>query len=49
MTLHSLDHALAGFWVEFLRHLWQSALVILPLFAVARPLRTAPARLAHPC
>ncbi len=47
MTLHSLDHALAGFWVEFLRHLWQSALVILPLFAVARALRTAPARWAH--
>jgi TonB family protein len=34
-------------WVDVLRHLWQPALVVLPLFVVARVLRMAPARWSH--
>ena len=47
MTIAVLDRALGVLWIEVLRHLWQSALVVLPLFFVARVLRTAPARWSH--
>ncbi len=47
MSLAALDHTLGVFWIEFLRHLWQSALVLLPLFLLAHVLRSAPARWSH--
>ena len=47
MSLAALDHTLGVFWIELLRHLWQSALVLLPLFLLARVLRSAPARWSH--
>ncbi len=37
---------LAGAWLAVAVHLWQSTLVLLPLFLLARWLRSAPARLA---
>lgn len=40
-----LGTALLKFWSSMLNHLWQSSLVILPLFLLARGLRQAPARL----
>ncbi len=47
MSIAALDRALGALWIDVLRHLWQSALVLLPLFFVARVLRTAPARWSH--
>jgi TonB family protein len=47
MSIVVLDRALGALWIDVLRHLWQSALVVLPLFFVARVLRTAPARWSH--
>jgi TonB family protein len=43
----ALDRTLGLFWFELLRHLWQSALVLAPLFLVAHVLRSAPARWSH--
>jgi len=40
-----LGTALLKFWSSMLNHLWQSSLVIVPLFLLARGLRQAPARL----
>ena len=47
MSVAGLDQALGALWIDVFRHLWQSALIVLPLFAVARVLRTAPARWSH--
>lgn len=47
MSLVALDRILGLFWIEVLRHLWQTALVVLPLFLVAFVLRSAPARWSH--
>ena len=47
MSVAGLDRALGALWIDVLRHLWQSALVVLPLFLVVRVLRTAPARWSH--
>jgi TonB family protein len=47
MSIVALDRALGAFWIEVLRHLWQSTLVLLPLFFLARVLRTAPAHWSH--
>jgi TonB family protein len=47
MSLATLDRSLGVIWLEVLRHLWQSALVVLPLFFLAYVLRTAPARWSH--
>ena len=47
MRLAAVDHTLGVIWIELLRHLWQSALVLLPLFLLAHVLRTAPARWSH--
>ena len=47
MSLAGLDRALGILWIGVLRHLWQSALVVLPLFPLARVLRSAPARWPH--
>ena len=47
MSVTVLDRALGALWIDVLWHLWQSALVVLPLFFVARVLRTAPARWSH--
>lgn len=47
MSTAALDQALGVLWIDMLRHLWQSALVMLPLFVVARVLRMAPARWSH--
>jgi TonB family protein len=47
MNLASLDQDLGVLWVGLLRHLWQSTLIVLPLFLVARALRSAPARWSH--
>ena len=47
MSAAGLGQALGTLWMDVLRHLWQSALILLPLFVVARVLRTAPARWSH--
>jgi len=47
MSLAALDHTLGVIWIGVLRHLWQSALVLLPLFLLAHVLRSAPARWSH--
>ena len=47
MSIVTLDRAIGALWIDVLRHLWQSALVLFPLFLVARVLRTAPARWSH--
>jgi TonB family protein len=47
MNLASLDQDLGVLWVGLLRHLWQSTLIVLPLFLVARALNGAPARWSH--
>lgn len=47
MSAAGLGQALGALWIDVLRHLWQSALILLPLFLVARVLRTAPARWSH--
>ena len=47
MNLATLDRNLGMLWIELLRHLWQSALVLTPLFFVAHVLRSAPARWSH--
>ena len=47
MSLATLDRTVGLMWVELLRHLWQSALVLAPLFLVAHVLRSAPARWSH--
>jgi TonB family protein len=47
MTLAMLDRNLGAIWIELLRHLWQSALILAPLFLVAHVLRSAPARWTH--
>ncbi len=39
--------SLGTFWQGLFLHLWQSTLVILPLFLIGRLLRNAPARLIH--
>jgi TonB family protein len=47
MTLVALDRNLGVIWIELLRHLWQSALILAPLFFIAHVLRSAPARWTH--
>ncbi len=47
MSAAGLGQALGTLWMDVLRHLWQSALILLALFVVARVLRTAPARWSH--
>lgn len=47
MSAAGLGQVLGALWIDVLRHLWQSALILLPLFLVARVLRTAPARWSH--
>jgi TonB family protein len=47
MNLAAFDRALGVIWIEVMRHLWQSALVLSPLFLVAHVLRSAPARWSH--
>jgi TonB family protein len=47
MNLATLDRNLGVIWIDLLRHLWQSALVLTPLFLVAHVLRSAPARWSH--
>jgi TonB family protein len=47
MSLAALDRTLGLLWIDLLRHLWQSAVVLLPLFVLARVLRSAPARWSH--
>ena len=47
MSLAALDRSLGVIWIEILRHLWQSALILCPLFLLAHILRSAPARWSH--
>jgi TonB family protein len=47
MTLATLDRSLGVIWFEVFRHLWQSALILAPLFLIAHVLRSAPARWTH--
>jgi len=47
MSFAALDRTLGLIWIDLLRHLWQTALVLLPLFFLARVLRSAPARWSH--
>ena len=42
------DSSMLGeFWLAVVAHLWQTTLVLLPLFILARAVRNAPARLAN--
>jgi hypothetical protein len=38
---------LEQFWLAIGAHLWQTTLVVLPLFLLARAMRNAPARLVN--
>jgi TonB family protein len=43
----TLLNLLYQFWLGMLTHLWQTTLILLPLFVLARSMREAPARASH--
>ncbi len=43
----TLPSLLYQFWLGMLTHLWQTTLILLPLFVLARSMREAPARASH--
>jgi bla regulator protein BlaR1 len=43
----TLLNLLYQFWLGMLTHLWQTTLILLPLFVLARGMREAPARASH--
>jgi TonB family protein len=43
----TLPNLLYQFWLGMLTHLWQTTLILLPLFVLARSMREAPARASH--
>ncbi len=43
----TLLNLLYQFWLGMLTHLWQTTLILLPLFILARSMREAPARASH--
>jgi len=45
--IDTISHFLLSFWSAVLIHLWQTTLVVLPLFLLARGMRRAPARLTE--